>query len=355
MFESIAGNALAKETLQRLLRRGFSHSLLFAGPDGIGKSLFAKELALALQKETDPQKFDSHPDFHDFKPEGKTGMHSALEMRRLSQEVYMAPFKGPWKVFIIHDAERMLPVSSNALLKTFEEPPPDCKIILLSSSPSSLLPTILSRCQTISFQVIPEEEMGNLLKDRWNISFSEALKLAKIAQGSLGKAIRLKEQGGEAAKEMLLHLLASGKMEDYKAFKEKINVIYEKLDESKKQMEEALRQEFFKGDLDNLTAVQKENLEKEVSGALTLRQHNLAFSLFEAIFGWYRDLELLSVNGNPEYLVHRDFKETLFQSLQRGETHSCDYIAKIIKDAKLSLERSTAFPLVLENLLLKII
>ncbi len=353
MFESIAGNALAKETLQRLLERGFGHSLLFAGPEGIGKSLFAKELAAALQKERD--QIDSHPDFHHYKPEGKTGMHSVEEMRRLSQEVYMAPFKGPWKIFIIHDAERMLPVSSNALLKTFEEPPSDCKIILLTSSPSSLLPTILSRCQIIPFQTIPEEEIGKVLKERWNIPLEEALKLAKRAQGSLGKAIRLKEQGYDTAKEILLHLLASGKMGDYKACKEKITVISEKLDESKKQMEEVLRQEFFKGDLDTLTAVQKENLEREVTGALTLRHHSLVFALFEAIFGWYRDLELLSVNGNPEYLVHSDFKEILFQSLQRGETHSCDYIAKIIKEAKLSLERSTAFPLVLENLLLKII
>lgn len=136
MFEKIAGNSRIKDYLQRFPIK--SHSLLFAGPDGVGKKLFAQAVAESLLGAP------HHPDLHMYRPEGKTGMHSILSMRQLSEEVYLAPFSGQRKVFIIDDADRMQNVGANALLKTFEEPAKDSVIILISSRPSALLPTILS-------------------------------------------------------------------------------------------------------------------------------------------------------------------------------------------------------------------
>ena len=137
MFEDIVGNDQIKEYLKRMVeQRAVANSLLFAGPEGIGKSLFAHALAKMLLGS------DSHPDLHVYRPEGKIGMHSIDSMRQFSEDVYLAPFQGQWKVFIIHDAERMLTYSANALLKTFEEPAKDALIILLSSAPAALLPTI---------------------------------------------------------------------------------------------------------------------------------------------------------------------------------------------------------------------
>ena len=72
--------------------------------------------------------------------------------REMCEKVYMAPFEAKWKIFIIEDAERMLPTSANALLKTFEEPAPNSVIILISDHPERLLPTVLSRCRKVHFQ-----------------------------------------------------------------------------------------------------------------------------------------------------------------------------------------------------------
>ncbi len=78
-------------------------------------------------------------------------MHSIESVRNFIHEVSMAPYGSKYKVFIIHDAERMLPTSANALLKTFEEPSKNSVIILISNHADILIPTILSRCTVVRF------------------------------------------------------------------------------------------------------------------------------------------------------------------------------------------------------------
>ena len=136
-FSQIIGNEEIKKRLTRMLsKRAIGHALLFSGPDGIGKSLFAWAFAAQLMAEYDPEidharKIQSgqHPDIHIYRPEGKIGLHSIQSLRQLSQEVHLPPYEASWKVFIIHDADRMLSYSANTLLKTFEEPPPRTVII----------------------------------------------------------------------------------------------------------------------------------------------------------------------------------------------------------------------------------
>ena len=138
MFKHILGNDQIKFFLSQTLKLGtVGNSLLFAGPDGVGKSLFAEAFAKALISQDDPKgshrdKIESgnHPDIRVYRPEGKIGMHSLGSMRQFTEEVYQSPFEAKFKVFIIHDADRMLPASSNALLKTFEEPLQNSIIIL---------------------------------------------------------------------------------------------------------------------------------------------------------------------------------------------------------------------------------
>lgn len=111
---------------------------------------------------------NNHPDLHIYRPEGKSGMHPLASIRQLIDEVCLPPFEGPCKVFILHDAERMLPSSSNALLKTLEEPLEDTFFILLSHEPEALLPTIRSRCRTLLFtskRELPENpRVANILE-----------------------------------------------------------------------------------------------------------------------------------------------------------------------------------------------
>jgi Cdc6-like AAA superfamily ATPase len=119
--------------------------LLFHGPRGIGKSAFALDLARTLLKSSKEQ----HPDLHILHPDSESDQHPIATIRQLIAETHLPPFEAPCKVFIIHDVEKMLPTSSNALLKTLEEPPSDTRFILITADPASLLPTILSRCSRV--------------------------------------------------------------------------------------------------------------------------------------------------------------------------------------------------------------
>lgn len=151
-----------KERLTKMLEREeIPHALLFAGPKGSGKS----DAALAFAHSLVGSQKKYHPDIHLYYPEGKTGMHAISSIRTLTHDVSLAPYESKWKMFIIHEAERMLPTSSNALLKTFEEPPTQTIFILISHHPERLLPTILSRCQTIEFLQPKKEEASAILLD----------------------------------------------------------------------------------------------------------------------------------------------------------------------------------------------
>ncbi|NGX37470.1 MAG: DNA polymerase III subunit gamma/tau [Chlamydiae bacterium] len=116
--------------------------------------------ALALAKELiGSAKIDSgnHPDLHIYIPEGKSDLHPMANMQTLIREMALPPFESPCKVFLIEDAEKMLPSASNALLKTLEEPSPDTFFILLTNHPDRLLPTVRSRLHPISYtQIDPE-------------------------------------------------------------------------------------------------------------------------------------------------------------------------------------------------------
>ena len=218
MFEHIIGNEQAKTYLKTTAEKGtVGNSLLFAGPDGIGKSLFAEAFAHLLICQSDPQnihkrKIDAgnHPDIRIYRPEGKVGMHSIASMRLFSQEVYLAPCESKWKIFIIHEADRMLTYSANALLKTFEEPAKDAVIILISSSPEALLPTVLSRCRTIHFHPLAEQEVTSFIEKRCQKSPQEAQTIASMAQGSLGQAVRLAAEGKSPLRAATLDFLSKG-------------------------------------------------------------------------------------------------------------------------------------------------
>jgi DNA polymerase-3 subunit delta' len=152
--------------------------------EGVGKSLFARELAGCLL--TGCAAFEQHPDFHVLRPEGKSGLHAIDELRKCIDQVYEAPFASERKVFVIHDAERMQAPSANALLKTLEEPPLDTTIILLTSQAREILPTILSRCIQLHFQPLSTECIVEILTAR-----GLSAHFASLAHGSASKALLL--------------------------------------------------------------------------------------------------------------------------------------------------------------------
>ena len=218
MLDQLTGNERVKELLKRILKAGRTPgALLFAGEDGIGKKLFALEIAKALNcrsphgvegcgqcaacvrmarfnypqsSESDDWKGIIWTDYPD------VGMVVAPkrvllveQMRLIEREANYRPYEGNARVFLIEDADKLNDASANALLKVLEEPPPTSHIILLTSRPVMLLPTIRSRCQMIRFSPLSPEEIESHLLQNKIASAGEARIRARIARGSLGRAL----------------------------------------------------------------------------------------------------------------------------------------------------------------------
>jgi len=218
MFSKLIGNLPVKQTLKRLVISGrIPNAMLLAGPEGVGKRLFAIEIARAMlcpqQKDgegcgvctscvrigtfslptsdtADDYKmvfFSENPDVGMVVPFKRNIAVDAI--RDLEREAHFSPFEAKARFFIIDDAHKMNPAAANALLKTLEEPAETSHIFLISSRPDSFLPTIRSRCQMLRFGPAARSEIEEYLIDSLAFSHDEARLAAAVSHGSVANAV----------------------------------------------------------------------------------------------------------------------------------------------------------------------
>ncbi len=203
-WKGIRGHDALVGAFERAVRRGrLAHAYLFTGPPGVGKRLFAVELAKTLLCEDPPAgRFDScgrcpacvqidantHPDcFQAGLPPDKHEWPIDL-MRELLRAFGLKSARGKGKVAVLDDADDFNEESGNAFLKTLEEPPPRSAIVLIGSSPDRQLPTILSRCQVVRFAPLPEPVVIDLLRAGGVEDEALVRRLARLSGGSPGQA-----------------------------------------------------------------------------------------------------------------------------------------------------------------------
>lgn len=247
-FAEIRHQERALAIIRQALASGrVPHAYLFEGPAGVGKELTARALAARLLCErAEPAgaadacgqcqscrliAADNHPDFHlihrglhKFHPDravraGK-GLFLAVDVVRqfLIEPANITPSLGRCRVFVIRDAERMNEQAQNALLKTLEEPPGNACLILLTSSADRLLPTIRSRCQRVSFDLLPSEFVRQQLQARAGLEAEEARTLAALCAGRLGVGLEWHRRGLLAALARVRDELAAGRFREPEAF-----------------------------------------------------------------------------------------------------------------------------------------
>ncbi len=206
--------------LQRALAaKKVPHAYIFAGLDGVGKFKTAREWAklMLCQNPIVENNFTdncgqcqscrlfeagSHPDFNlvykelrEFTEDGK-GKDPPIDLpidvirEFLVEKISAKPTLSQRKVFVITEAEKMNTESQNALLKTLEEPPSFCSIILICTSLEKLLPTTKSRSQTIRFGPVSEDKIVEKLK-QMGLGEKQSRYFARLSQGSLGFACQL--------------------------------------------------------------------------------------------------------------------------------------------------------------------
>ncbi len=214
-----------------------SGALLFVGEEGVGKKLFALELAKtflctnlqngeacdACSACTRAEKFDlpkslekddnekiffsEHSDVGLIRQAGK--FITVNQMRDVEREANFRPYEAKARFFIIDQADKMNDAAANALLKTLEEPSSTSHLFLITSRPSALLPTIRSRCQMIRFAPIPTTEIERHLISTKKYVENDAKLLARLAHGSLGRAISLDLERFREQRESMLNVIES--------------------------------------------------------------------------------------------------------------------------------------------------
>lgn len=240
-LSNIFGQDRAIQTIrQAYLAERLPHGLIFAGPVGVGKGTAARalgQLFLCPNPRADRPcdqcescrlfKAGSHPDYHVIVKEliryhDKTGKSKGIDLSihvirpELIDPANRKSAMGGGKVFIIEQAELMNLQAQNAMLKTLEEPAGRTLIILLTDQPDSLLATIRSRCQIVVFSPLDGRIVRRELENR-GIAGPDAADAARLADGSLGVAIRWLEDGVvEAARDLISQMenLLAGRVPD---------------------------------------------------------------------------------------------------------------------------------------------
>jgi DNA polymerase-3 subunit delta' len=207
-FRDIAGQNHAVGLLTKAMATGrLAHAYLFDGPDGVGKRSAAIGLALAIACQTDPGQgcgvcdtcrrmlTGQHPDLRVLAPESAT--YLVEQAREAVSWACTRPHEAPGRVIVLDRADALNPASANCLLKTLEEPFPGNYIVLISSSPDRLLPTIRSRVERVRFVSLKPETLLELALRR-GVDRVHAETAAVLAGGQVSRLYALCEKEAES-------------------------------------------------------------------------------------------------------------------------------------------------------------
>lgn len=205
----VIGHTEQKELIRTILKSGkMPHGILLYGPEGIGKRLFAENLAWGLvcgfEDDSNDLTFDKSSRFAPVMAHGAHAGYGVLEadgsfikveqVRALIKKLSLAD-EG-WRVVIVDAADNLNIAAANALLKTLEEPMGRTLLILISHAPSRLLPTIISRCRKVRLSPLGEGELEQVLAREVEGTVPERIK--RLSSGAPGRAVYLHDNAKQA-------------------------------------------------------------------------------------------------------------------------------------------------------------
>lgn len=300
-----------------------SHAYILNGERGSGKKMLANLFATTLlceEQGPDPcnvchschqAESGNHPDIIRVTHE-KPNIISVDDIRRqVNEDIQIKPYQGPYKIYIIAEADLMTVQAQNALLKTIEEPPAYAVIFLLTENAEALLPTITSRCVMLKLRNIKDTLIRKYLMETMHVPDYKADMCTAFAQGNMGRAIML-------------------------ASSDHFNEIREEAVQLLKYINEM--------DISEVTkAIKKIGTYKlEINDYLDI------------IMIWYRDVLLYKATKDMDKVVFKDQISYIQERAKKSSYEGIELILESLEKAKTRLKANVNFDLVMELLLLTI-
>ncbi len=247
------------------------------------------------------------------------------QVREVDRFMSFKAFSGTFRAVIIRQAEMMSPEAANAFLKTLEEPPAGSLLILNVTELMNVLPTIVSRCQKVVFNPIPAGLISQWLVEKHKSDQERALLLAKLSEGSPGKALAMEEG----------------------LFLEKRNTYIDDLMSlqnipESEVLELALR---YTGKEKKKDHEEKEGIKREKDEVLLL------ISVWKS---WYRDILLAKSGGSPALLINQDLTPELIKAARDFRIEYVISSLLALDQAESDFLHSRNLDLMMENLMLSL-
>ena len=300
-----------------------SHAYILNGERGSGKKMLANLFAMTLLCETGDNEpcgkchsckqaeSGNHPDIIRV-PHEKPNSISVDDIRtQVNNTVDIKPYQGPYKVYIIPQADMMTPQAQNAILKTIEEPPSYAVFLLLTENAETLLPTINSRCVMLKLRNIKDTLIKKYLMENLEIPDYKADMCTAFAQGNMGRAIML-------------------------ANSDHFNEIREEAVQLLKHISEM-------------------ELNEIVAAVKNISVYKLEITDYlDIIMIWYRDVLLYKATKEIDKVVFKDQLQSIKEQARKSSYEGIELILESLEKAKARLKANVNFDLVMELLFLTI-
>lgn len=300
-----------------------SHAYILNGERGSGKKMLANLFAMTLLCETGDNEpcgkchsckqaeSGNHPDIIRVTHE-KPNSISVDDIRtQVNNTVDIKPYQGPYKVYIIPQADMMTPQAQNAILKTIEEPPSYAVFLLLTENAETLLPTINSRCVMLKLRNIKDTLIKKYLMENLEIPDYKADMCTAFAQGNTGRAIML-------------------------ANSDHFNEIREEAVQLLKHISEM-------------------ELNEIVAAVKNISVYKLEITDYlDIIMIWYRDVLLYKATKEIDKVVFKDQLQSIKEQARKSSYEGIELILESLEKAKARLKANVNFDLVMELLFLTI-
>lgn len=322
-FKDIIGQESIKKHLQTAIKTGnLSHAYIINGEYGSGRQTIASALAKTIQCQSKTDDTDAcgvctsckqaeshnHPDIK-YITHDKTSISVNDIREQLNNDIYIKPYSSEYKIYIIPDANKMTEQAQNALLKTIEEPPVYAIIILLTENCDSLLPTIRSRCVTLTMNPVEKDKICTYLENKFQLEPEQAQIAANYCQGNIGKAIR---------------------------FASSSDFI-----EMKNQVLKLLK------NLDSMDIASIIDTIKEFS-----THKNDINDYLDLMLLWYRDVLMFKVTKDANLLLYSDEYSAISEQATKRDYENIENIIAAIDKAKVRLKANVNFDVTIELMIL---